>query len=97
MLMIMMMMMMMMMVTQYIPTSQIPTRWESDIIMKGGNMTESDSHQAHIYLVGICIYTNLYMYKSVYIQICIYTNIDNSTMERIPINANTATIDLMTG
>ena len=35
-------------VTQHIPTSQIPTRWESDIMMKGGNMTQSNSHHTHI-------------------------------------------------
>ena len=45
---VMMMTMMMMMVTQHIPTSQIPTRWESDIMMKGGNMTQSNSHHTHI-------------------------------------------------
>ena len=38
------------MVTQHIPTSQIPTRWESDIMMKGGNMTQSNSHHTHIYV-----------------------------------------------
>ena len=38
---------MMMMVNQHIPTSQIPTRWESDIMMKGGNMTQSNSHHKH--------------------------------------------------
>ena len=43
-----MMMMMLMMVTQHIPTSQIPTRWESDIMMKGGNMTQSNSHHTNI-------------------------------------------------
>ena len=32
----MMMMMMMMMVTQHIPTSHIPNRWEYVIMMKGG-------------------------------------------------------------
>ena len=30
---------MMMMVTQHIPAIQIPNRWESDIMMNGGNMT----------------------------------------------------------
>ena len=35
-------------VTQDIPTSQNPTRWESDIMMKGGNMTQSNSHRIDI-------------------------------------------------
>ena len=35
------------MVTQHIPTSHIPTRWEYDIMMKGGNMTQSHSHHTH--------------------------------------------------
>ena len=39
--------MMMMMVTQLIPTSHIPTRWEYVIMMKGGNMTQSHSHHTH--------------------------------------------------
>ena len=39
------------MVTQHIPTSQIPTRWESDIMMKGGNMTQSNSHHTHISII----------------------------------------------
>ena len=29
---------------QHIPTSNIPTRWEYVILMKGGNMTQSHSH-----------------------------------------------------
>ena len=41
------MMVMTMTVTQPIPTSFIPTRWESVIMIKGGNMTQSISH--HIY------------------------------------------------
>ena len=48
MMMMMIFMMMMMMVTQHIPTSQIPTRWESDIMMKGGNVTQSNSHHTLI-------------------------------------------------
>ena len=36
------------MVTQHIPTSQIPTRWESDIMIKGGNMPQSNSHHINI-------------------------------------------------
>ena len=36
---------MMMMASQQIPTSHIPTRWEYDIMIKGGNMTQSHSHQ----------------------------------------------------
>ena len=36
------------MVTQHIPTSQIPTRWESDIMIKGGNLTQSNSHHTNI-------------------------------------------------
>ena len=36
------------MVTQHIPTSHIPIRWESVIMMKGGNMTQSNSHHTHI-------------------------------------------------
>ena len=28
-------------------TSHIPTRWESVIMMKGGNMTQSNSHHTH--------------------------------------------------
>ena len=35
--------MMMMMGTQH-----IPTRWESDIMVDGGNMTQSNSHHTHI-------------------------------------------------
>ena len=35
------------MVTQQITTSHIPTWWESVIMMKGGNMTQSDSHHTH--------------------------------------------------
>ena len=35
--------MMIIMVTQH-----IPTRWESDIMMKGGNMTQSNSHHTYI-------------------------------------------------
>ena len=38
---------MMMMVTQH-----IPTRWESDIMIKGGNMTQSNSHHTHILMFG---------------------------------------------
>ena len=34
----------MMMAYQLITTSHIPTRWESVIMMKGGNMTQSHSH-----------------------------------------------------
>ena len=47
MMMIMMMMIMMMMAYQQITTSHIPTRWEYVILMKGGNMTQSDSHHTH--------------------------------------------------
>ena len=36
------------MVTQLIPTSHIPTRWEYVIMMKGGNMTQSNSHHTHV-------------------------------------------------
>ena len=43
-----MMMTMIMMVTQLIPTSHIPTRWEYVIMMKGGNMTQSNSHYTHL-------------------------------------------------
>ena len=32
---------------QQITTSHIPTRWESVIMMKGGNMTQSDSHHTN--------------------------------------------------
>ena len=35
------------MVTQHIPTSHIPIRWESVIMMKGGNMTQSFSYHTH--------------------------------------------------
>ena len=44
----MMVVVMMMMVTQHVPTSHIPTRWESVLMMKGGNMTQSISHHIHI-------------------------------------------------
>ena len=37
--------MMIMTVTQYIPTGHIPTRGESVIMMKCGNMTQSNSRQ----------------------------------------------------
>ena len=37
----------MMMVTQQITTGHIPTRWESVMMMKGGNMTQSNSHHTH--------------------------------------------------
>ena len=40
---LMLMLMMMVMVTQH-----IPTRWESDIMMKGGNMTLSNFHHTQI-------------------------------------------------
>ena len=40
--------MMIMMVTQHIPTRHIPTRWEYDIMNRGGNVTLSYSH--HIYI-----------------------------------------------
>ena len=36
------------MVTQHIPTRHIPTRWEYDIMNRGGNVTLSYSH--HIYI-----------------------------------------------
>ena len=39
---------MMLMVTQHIPTRHIPTRWEYDIMNRGGNVTLSYSH--HIYI-----------------------------------------------
>ena len=42
------MMMMMIWVTQHIPTRHIPTRWEYDIMNRGGNVTLSYSH--HIYI-----------------------------------------------
>ena len=35
------------MVTQHITTGHIPTRWESVMMMKGGNMTRSNSHHTH--------------------------------------------------
>ena len=43
-----MMMTMMTMVTQHIPTSHNPTKWESVIMMKGGNLTQSISHPTYI-------------------------------------------------
>ena len=42
-------MVMMMLVTQYAPTSHIPTRWESVMMMRYGNMTQSNSHHTHLY------------------------------------------------
>ena len=33
---------------QHIPTSHIPTWWEYVIMMKGGNMTQSNSHHTHV-------------------------------------------------
>ena len=50
MMMAMMTMTTMMMVTQHIPNSQIPTRWESDIMILGGNMTQSNSHYTHVHM-----------------------------------------------
>ena len=38
------------MVTQQIPTSHIPTRWEYDIMIRGGNMTQSHSHHIWIFI-----------------------------------------------
>ena len=40
----MLMVMLVVMANQHIPTSQNPTRWESDIMMKGWNVTQSNSH-----------------------------------------------------
>ena len=42
------MMMVIWWVTQHIPTRHIPTRWEYDIMNRGGNVTLSYSH--HIYI-----------------------------------------------
>ena len=39
------MMMVKIMVTQHIPTSHNPARWESIMMMKCKNMTQSDYHQ----------------------------------------------------
>ena len=39
---------MMMMVTQHNPTNHNPTRWESVIMMNGGNMTQSISHHTYV-------------------------------------------------
>ena len=40
------------MVTQHIATSQIPTRWKCDIMIKGENMTQSNPHHTHILMFG---------------------------------------------
>ena len=39
------------MVTQHIPTSHIPTRWEYVIMLRGGNMTQSHSHHTHRFII----------------------------------------------
>ena len=43
-----MIMTLMVAVTQRIPTSHIPTKWESVLMMKGGNMEQSISHHTYV-------------------------------------------------
>ena len=55
------MMMMMMMVTQHIPTRHIPTRWEYDIMNRGGNVTLSYSHHIYISIIILVCMGDMFM------------------------------------